>query len=56
VASLPIAAVIFAEPDTSIDRDPETAVSGKHVKEDKPAALLEFWNRMLDLFIGKRGD
>ncbi len=40
--------------------DVEAALAGSYVKDIcghiEPAALLEFWNRMLDRFIGERDD
>jgi hypothetical protein len=40
--------------------DVEAALAGSYVEEDlgsiEPAALLEFWNRMIDRFIGERED
>lgn len=40
--------------------DVEAALKGSYVEEvcagTEPAALLEFWNRMLDRFIGERED
>lgn len=40
--------------------DVEAALAGSYVQDIcghvERAALLEFWNRMLDRFIGERGD
>ena len=40
--------------------DVAAALDGSYVETDlahvEPAALLEFWNRMLDRFIGERDD
>jgi hypothetical protein len=40
--------------------DVQAALKGSYIEDEcagtHPAALLEFWNRMLDRFIGERDD
>jgi hypothetical protein len=53
-------AVIGANLRNATEDDVAAALAGSYIAEDlaqvEPAALLEFWNRMLDQFIGERGD
>jgi len=50
----------FAALRNATEDDVEAALKGSYIEDVcgnvEPAALLEFWNRMLDRFIGERDD